>query len=497
MPANTTRDISNSIRFGTTFIKIPQNVQVVGSQIMADQQIVSMSDGIARNVSGVTKLEHWGDSYTRINMRGSRCSRFPRRHERNFFVGTVDRGHELCGTCGVHWGRAGFMMSNGEPSGIYNVVTKKPTGQTKRRSYFYFTVATTSTGQRLTSMANWIKQDVCFTASMRWDKPPTLTGLMSLLKDTALRRLSATSSTRKQSSRQNITSNTCGRQTSALIMLSRPTATLRSHKITLSWNPGLEPTTVNDHTLILNLQHQFNKDWKLTAQTAYFNYNRQGSSMWPGSLSANGDMIRNVSIGDAINEMKFGQLYLNGKAQTGQVSHTVLAGLMRATNTPGTIEQIICPRQHWYLQHLQHQIQRWKPYYGYPSFDRSKSLKRKANNTQITQSYVGLYLQDVLGFFNDRLLLTLAGRYTYVKTVLMEPPKPKRDISLPRVGLNFSIDENTSVYALYDQTFSPKMGMLRSGKGGSPITGNNWEAGFNWFNNRWSTRSYRLPDFER
>jgi iron complex outermembrane receptor protein len=57
--------------------------------------------------------------------------------------------------------------------------------------------------------------------------------------------------------------------------------------------PGLEPTTVNDHTLILNLQHQFNKDWKLTAQTAYFNYNRQGSSMWPGSLSANGDMIRN------------------------------------------------------------------------------------------------------------------------------------------------------------------------------------------------------------
>ena len=28
-------------------------------------------------------------------------------------------------------GPAGFMLANGDPSGLYNVVTKKPTGQTK------------------------------------------------------------------------------------------------------------------------------------------------------------------------------------------------------------------------------------------------------------------------------------------------------------------------------------------------------------------------------
>jgi iron complex outermembrane receptor protein len=35
-------------------------------------------------------------------------------------------------------GPAGFMMSNGEPSGIYNVVTKKPTGQTKGEATFTY-----------------------------------------------------------------------------------------------------------------------------------------------------------------------------------------------------------------------------------------------------------------------------------------------------------------------------------------------------------------------
>ena len=30
-------------------------------------------------------------------------------------------------------GPAGFMLANGDPSGLYNLVTKKPTGQTKER----------------------------------------------------------------------------------------------------------------------------------------------------------------------------------------------------------------------------------------------------------------------------------------------------------------------------------------------------------------------------
>lgn len=484
-----TRDISNSIRLGQPLLRIPQNVQVVGSQIMADQQIVSMSDGIARNVSGVTKLEHWGDSYTRINMRGSRAAAFREGMNVTSSWGPLTEDMSYVDRVEFIKGPAGFMMSNGEPSGIYNVVTKKPTGQTKGEatftygSYDFYRAAIDLDGKldqtgRLLYRFNAMGQTTNSHRAHEFAKRYSIAPVISYQLDPKTK-LTA------EYNFQYMQSSNIG---SYYAFSPDGYATLPQDYSILE--PGLEPTTVNDHTLILNLQHQFNKDWKLTAQTAYFNYNRQGSSMWPGSLSANGDMIRNVSIGDAINEMKFGQLYLNGKAQTGQVSHTVLAGFDAGD------------KHAWYdwsksfaLDSIgTYNIYNTKynggsPYYGYPSFDRSKSLKERANNTQITQSYVGLYLQDVLGFFNDRLLLTLAGRYTYVKDSSYGTTQTKERHFSPRVGLNFSIDENTSVYALYDQTFSPKMGMLRSGKKVKPITGNNWEAGIkrNWFNNRWST----------
>ena len=67
---------ANSIRLDEPLVEVPQNIQVVSSSIIASQQILSMSDGIVRNVSGATRQEHWGDLYTRINVRGGRAAAF-------------------------------------------------------------------------------------------------------------------------------------------------------------------------------------------------------------------------------------------------------------------------------------------------------------------------------------------------------------------------------------------------------------------------------------
>ncbi|MDM8177332.1 TonB-dependent receptor [Olivibacter sp. 47] len=87
---------STSLRLNEPLLEIPQNIQVVTNKVLADQQIVSMSDGLIRNVSGAVRLEHWGDLYANINMRGSQIQAF-----RNGFnvVGSYwapNRRHELC-----------------------------------------------------------------------------------------------------------------------------------------------------------------------------------------------------------------------------------------------------------------------------------------------------------------------------------------------------------------------------------------------------------------
>ncbi|WP_315815353.1 hypothetical protein [Paraflavitalea speifideaquila] len=43
---------------------------------LADQQIISMSDGVIRNISGAVRMEHWGDLYANIHMRGSQIQAF-------------------------------------------------------------------------------------------------------------------------------------------------------------------------------------------------------------------------------------------------------------------------------------------------------------------------------------------------------------------------------------------------------------------------------------
>ena len=62
---------SASLRLNEPLLEAPQNIQTVSEQLIKDQQIISMSDGLIRNVSGAARSEHWGDLYTNIKMRGS------------------------------------------------------------------------------------------------------------------------------------------------------------------------------------------------------------------------------------------------------------------------------------------------------------------------------------------------------------------------------------------------------------------------------------------
>ena len=47
---------SNSLRLQSTLLETPQNIQIVTKDILKDQQVISMSDGLIRNVSGAVRM---------------------------------------------------------------------------------------------------------------------------------------------------------------------------------------------------------------------------------------------------------------------------------------------------------------------------------------------------------------------------------------------------------------------------------------------------------
>lgn len=114
---------SVSLRLKTPLLEVPQNIQIVTKQILQDQQIFDMLEGVTRNVSGARRMEHW-DNYALIYMRGSQIAAF--RNGMNVTMSWSPQPEDMSMVERIEFvkGPAGFMLANGEPSGFYNVVTK-------------------------------------------------------------------------------------------------------------------------------------------------------------------------------------------------------------------------------------------------------------------------------------------------------------------------------------------------------------------------------------
>jgi iron complex outermembrane receptor protein len=262
--------------------------------------------------------------------------------------------------------------------------------------------------------------------------------------------------------------------------------------------PNVPQTLINDHSVTLNLQQQLGNNWKLTAQAAYYKYLQNGYSSWPSAVNADGTLIRNVGIWDAKSGMKLAQFFINGQAKTGGIQHRILAGFDGGKKDYmadwGQSHDLDLPVSPFNPNNPNYGT----PGNGYPVFDRTTSLQQRAIGVGglMDQKYLSAYVQDELGFFNNKFRLTLAGRYTYVNQSSWGDAAISAKHVTPRVGLSYSVNNNTSVYAVYDEAFTPQGGTLKSGSSISPITGTNYELGFkkDWLDGKWNTTisAYRI-----
>lgn len=494
---------SSSLRVTTPVLEIPQNIQIVTGQTLEDQQIISMSDGLIRNVSGAVRVEHWGDMYTNITMRGSQIQAF-----RNGFNvvssywGPLTEDMSFVDHIEFVKGPAGFMLANGDPSGLYNVVTKKPTGQTKGSASF--TTGSFDLYRASLDLDGKLSEDgkllYRFNASAQTKgsfRPYEHNNRYVFAPVISYQVDDQTKLTAEYNyQRANMT------EVGSYYVFGTGSYATTPQDFTMT-QPGLPDTEINDHSVYVKLEHDFDQNWKITGQLAYFKYLQQGYSSWPSAvgpvtdadtgetLLENGQIIRNVGIWDAESTMKLGQVFVNGKLQTGAVSHKVLAGL-----DMGNKEYMADWGQSHDLDTYENPFDVNNPNYGfpangYPEFDRDTPLSQRAATIGglMDQRYSAIYLQDELGFFNNSLRLTLAGRYTDVSQSAWGGSPQKAKHFSPRVGISYSINENTSVYGLYDQAFTPQNGRLASGDDVKPITGNNTEFGIkkDWFNGKWNT----------
>ena len=474
---------SVSLRLKTPLLEIPQNVQIVTGQILKDQQIFDMLEGVTRNVSGATRMEHW-DNYALIYMRGSQIAAF--RNGMNVTMVWSPQPEDMSMVERIEFvkGPAGFMLANGEPSGFYNVVTKKPTGITKGEvgmtvGSFNTYRATLDLDGKLDKAGKLLYRLNVLGQSKGSHRPYEFSNRISIAPVIKYQLSDKTSLTAEYTFQRNIMSIIGGNYSFS----AKGYEDLPVNFTTAEDN--MTPSKLNESSAFLTMVHNFDNNWKFTGQIAYINSQQVGQTLWPSGMSANKDTLyRGTTLWDYEGESKVGQFFVNGDVQTGGLRHRILAGIDMGDKSF---------YHDWSQGGALKPLNIYNPVYGsipasaYPVFDRTKDLRERG--VHYRQSYVGYYAQDEIGMFNDKLRLTLAGRFTTASD--QDPYSGIVEASkfTPRVGLSYSIDKNTSAYAVYDQAFVPQAGADVNGNSFKPITGDNIELGAKreWFGGNWVT----------
>ena len=482
--ASKTNRISSSLRLQSPIIEIPQNIQVVTAKLMQDQQIFDMLEGATRNVSGVTRVEHW-DNYANINMRGSRVNPFRNGMNVSTTWGPLTEDMSMVERIEFVKGPAGFMLSNGNASGLYNVVTKKPSGRNKGEatitlgSFDLYRATLDLDGKlskdgkllyRINVMGQEKGSHRKFDYNNRYSFAPVLKYLVD--DETAI-----TLEYTHQFSQVNMIGTNYAFSKKGYADLPRNFTTGESN---------FDPTNMNDKSLLLILDHKINDNWKFTGQGAYFHYTQVGMSMWPDAITGPDEniMTRRVYISEDYAVAKAGQFYVNGEEKTGSVNHKILAGIDLSDKIN---------YYDWTQSALLTDLDIYNPVYGtvtaanMPVFDRSVDIK--VRGLQYKNAYNAFYAQDELGFLDNALRLTVAGRYTTLKTANVYSGQFKDSKFTPRLGLSWSINKNTSLYALRDESFNENYGTDSDLNTFDPQTGTNYELGFkrDWMNGKWNS----------
>lgn len=484
--------VSSSLRLQSPLIEVPQNIQVITSKVLADQQVFDIVDGVTRNVSGAQRVGHWDAQYANIFMRGTSIPAFRNGMNQKMPWGPLADDAATIDRIEFVKGPSGFMMANGEPGGIYNVVTKKPTGQNRS------SVSVAGGGYNLGR------------AAVDLDGKLSRDGRL-------LFRLNVAAQTKDSYNKYNYTDKyiiapVISYQVDSNTLITAEYTTQHVEAQALGsygfspkgfgdtdpsfflGDPALDPAKLYDHNATLYVSHRLNKDWKINAQAAYLRYGLDGGTPWPSTIAPNGDMKRYLNISEELAINKNIQVSLMGDVATGSVVHRILGGLdMGNLKTWGDFSSKQVPD----LQLANNAtFNIYNPIYGIPFanipyFDRSRSIQnRSGSNVYATNlTYTGAYLQDEIRMLDGRVRLTLAGRFTHAVTVGKTNLTQLSDnVFSPRAGLSVTLAKDFSAYTLYDQSFLPVAGQDYAGNPFKPIRGNNIELGLkkDFFDGKWN-----------
>ncbi|MBF4505935.1 TonB-dependent siderophore receptor [Flavobacterium sp. JLP] len=319
--ANKPKKPIEAARSGIKVMDLPQSVQIIGSEVIEQQQAIRLSE-VVKNLNGVYVGSARGGAQESFFSRGYDMS--ANNMFKNGFRYNAGSIPEVSSLEKVEFlkGGSALLYGNVAPGGIMNLVTKTP--------------KFTSGGEISMQMGsyNYYKPSIDFYGPLNKSIAYRFTG----------------SYENSESFRDFVKNERIYINPSFLFHISDKTQiTLQGDYLSADWTPdfgtGIYGKTILDlprneffgalwstantksSSASLLFNHDFNKNWKLNFNSSYQSYRRtQTSTAQLSTIEANGNWKRGLTKSDGAEQIFGDQLSLQGTFNTGSIKHQIFTG---------------------------------------------------------------------------------------------------------------------------------------------------------------------------
>ena len=497
------KEANSGLRMPLALVETPQSIQVISQQLIKDQAAQNLND-LTKNMVGVIN----NNNYSSFTMRG--FSSIESTGSNNFLTtdGTLGNMHYWQETPFLYniesveniGGPAAALYSVGTPGGVINMVTKKPIDH----PYYAFNITTGSWGliDASVDLGGAITKDKKLTYRLNIGGNNQNSYFQYQYTNNIV---IAPSLSYKFNDKTSLTLDYVHKDYHAREFEFWGSAILMKPDSTYDWKHLLNTTAfyspadfavTHENSVSLALNHEFNKDFKLTFTSRYtsskLNEVNFGGNFFSGTnfFTSYPDSVTGRQL-TAWNDNSFNfinSLYTTESFLIGKAKNTVVSGLdYQIYGGKDFYGQWAAPAISFSNPNFSNDV------YSSANFPESAAEYIQDNKNQTIQ--IAPYVQDLISIGNHIKVL-LAGRYETFDWV----SKPNgsdnytqsNDSStarafIPRGGFVYSFNKNQSVYASYCQSYSPQYDNSRNNGGPfPPQIGQQEEIGYKgiWFNGK-------------
>lgn len=441
---------------------LPQAIQVIGIEIIQQQQSIRLSD-VVKNANGVYVGSARGGAQESFWSRGydmSTNNMF--KNGFRFNSGSIPEVSSL-EKVEILKGSAALLYGNVAPGGILNMVTKSPNFRTggeftiQAGSYNFYKPSVDVYGAINKSIAyrfnGSYENSESFRDYVRRERYYVNPSLLFKLSDKTEITLQADYLSDDWT--PDFGTGSIGKEIADVP---------RNAYLGAKWSNG----KTKQATASILVNHEFNKDWKLNFNSSFQDYDRESIGTERLQPATNGDWNRPYGRNKAVEQIFANQISLQANFKTGKIKHQLFTGI----DTEISYADAYTFR--FYDPTTGATVTTYDTVNIFDTSSYAASNEGPISPSEVTRivktktTRFGVYVQDLISF-SDKFKALLGVRYSYqeakpetyniaANTITEETIRNDRAFS-PKVGLIYQPTKYTTLFSSYSNSFTPNTGV--------------------------------------